>query len=172
MKRKPKYGEVYYVKPSRQVTGSEQRAGRPAIVVSNDVGNDCSDIVEVVYLTTKEKASLPTHVDIPAAGRLAQSVALCEQINTVSQQRLTDRVGVLDAATMTRVQGAMMVSLNVVEDPNMVSTIAELRMKVFLLEASVEAYKTMHAQLVRELRSEPAYVAMNNMEHINFGGNV
>jgi len=154
MKRKPKYGEVYYVTPSRRAIGSEQRAGRPAIIVSNNAGNEHSDIVEVVYLTTKEKASLPTHVDIPSTGRIAQSVALCEQINTVAQVRLTDLVGVLDETIMARIQCALMVSLNMTPDTDLCSTVLALREEVARLTASNEAYKDMHMQVIRELRGD------------------
>ena len=75
-------GEIYYVYPSSGV-GSEQSAGRPAIVVSNDKANQHSPVIEMVYLTTQPKNSLPTHVDITSAER--PSIALCEQIHSVSK---------------------------------------------------------------------------------------
>lgn len=34
-------GQIYYVYP-KDYTGSEQGGGRPAIIVSNDVGNEYS----------------------------------------------------------------------------------------------------------------------------------
>ena len=51
-------GEIYYVRPASVSVGSEQVAGRPAIVVSNDKANLYSPVVEMVYLTTKPKNSL------------------------------------------------------------------------------------------------------------------
>ena len=44
-----KRGDVYYIVKKNDVCDSEQRAGRPAVVVSNDKANEHSDVVEVVY---------------------------------------------------------------------------------------------------------------------------
>lgn len=45
-----------------------------------------SNTVEVVYMTTKPKTDLPTHVYIESA--LRPSTLLCEQISTVSEERI------------------------------------------------------------------------------------
>lgn len=45
-------GEIYYVEPFYPTTGSEQRPGRPAIIVSNNLNNEHSNVVGVVYMTT------------------------------------------------------------------------------------------------------------------------
>ena len=75
-----KRGKIFYIeKMGGYEVGSEQRSGRPAIVVSNDKCNAFSDVIEVVYLTTQPKSDLPTHIDIRSTQRA--SVALCEQIN-------------------------------------------------------------------------------------------
>lgn len=57
-----KRGEIYYIESTYRETGSEQRGGRPAVIVSNDKNNENSEVVEVVYMTTKPKNDLPTHV--------------------------------------------------------------------------------------------------------------
>ena len=103
-------GEIYYIEPA-VVTGSEMRGGRPAIVVSNNHGNNHSKVVEVVYLTTSPKSELPTHVQIKSAPQL--STALCEQISTVSYERVGRLAGVCTRAEMSAVDKAMMVSLGV-----------------------------------------------------------
>lgn len=56
-----KRGDIWYVSKDNY-TGCEQAAGRPAIIVSNEKNNACAETVEVVYLTTKPKKDLPTHV--------------------------------------------------------------------------------------------------------------
>lgn len=48
-----KRGEIYYIESTYRETGSEQRGGRPAVIVSNDKNNENSEVVEVVYMTTK-----------------------------------------------------------------------------------------------------------------------
>lgn len=105
-------GELYYVEPY-QTAGSEQRAGRPAIIVSNDMNNNYSGIVEVVYLTTQPKTDLPTHVTIRSTGRL--STALCEQITSVSKERFGERIGELTAEEMQRIDIALAVSLAITD---------------------------------------------------------
>lgn len=75
-------GEIYYVLPEGNEVGCEQRSGRPGIVVSNNLNNKNAATVEVVYLTTKEKKPLITHVFVDSAQR--PSTAICEQITTAS----------------------------------------------------------------------------------------
>ena len=49
-----KRGDILYI-DKHPVVGSEQQAGRPAIIVSNEKNNRHSSTVEVVYLTTQPK---------------------------------------------------------------------------------------------------------------------
>lgn len=79
-------GDIYYIMPFYTVTGSEQRAGRPGVVVSNDINNRHSPNVEIVFLTSQEKKPLPTHVPVMCR---VPSTALCENIQTVSKERLS-----------------------------------------------------------------------------------
>ena len=51
-------GDVFYVNRSETI-GSEQRSGRPAIIVSNPECNEHSPVVEVVYLTCQYKKPCP-----------------------------------------------------------------------------------------------------------------
>lgn len=51
-------GDVFYVNRSETI-GSEQRSGRPAIIVSNPECNEHSPVVEVVYLTCQYKKPMP-----------------------------------------------------------------------------------------------------------------
>lgn len=102
-------GEIYYVEPTYPTTGSEQRPGRPAIIVSNNLNNEHSSVVEVVYMTTRPKKDLPTHVQIRATDRF--STALCEQVHTVDIQRLSNYCGVCSEQEMQGVDIALMISL-------------------------------------------------------------
>ena len=78
-------GDIFFVKKGGYVTGHEQEAGRPAIIISNDIGNEHSGNVEVVFLTTQEKKPLPTHVNVLCQ---VPSIALCEAITTVSKESM------------------------------------------------------------------------------------
>lgn len=112
-----KRGEIYYIERYRsEETGSEQHAGRPAIIVSNDKNNEFSETVEVVYLTTQPKNDLPTHVEIRSTTRA--SVALCEQVTTVSVSRVGEYVGTCTYSEMRMLETAIAISLSLdLSDP-------------------------------------------------------
>ena len=78
-------GEIFFINEGES-SGSEQGGARPGIIVSNDVGNKHAPIVEVVYLTSREKKLMPTHVRIKSSP--IPSIALCEQIETVYKKRI------------------------------------------------------------------------------------
>lgn len=106
-----KRGDIYYIVNNYQEEGSEQRAGRPAVVVSNDKGNQHSNVIEVVYLTTQPKRDLPTHIDIKSANR--PSIALCEQISSVSKERLGNYIGSCTKYELDMLAAGMMISLGI-----------------------------------------------------------
>lgn len=103
-------GDIFYVDYLPTV-GSEQRGGRPAIVVSNNKNNENSGTIEVVYLTTQPKADLPTHVAI--RGLTKPSTALCEQITTVSKERLGNCAGICTDEEMDMIDLALAISLGI-----------------------------------------------------------
>lgn len=106
-----KRGEIYYIESTYRETGSEQRGGRPAVIVSNDKNNENSEVVEVVYMTTKPKSDLPTHVFIRSA--LSPSTVLCEQVNSVSVKRIGTLIGKLTKSELAAVDSALAISLGI-----------------------------------------------------------
>ena len=106
-----KRGELYYIDRTYTQTGSEQNDGRPAIIVSNDISNHNSCVAQVVYLTTQPKNDLPTHVSIRSANRL--STALCEQVTTVSSERIGDYIGTCTDDEMRLLGDALCISLGI-----------------------------------------------------------
>lgn len=109
--REPEYkrGEIYYIERGGYVVGSEQAAGRPAIIVSNNLANKHSDNVTVVYLTTQPKTELPTHVFINSAQKV--SIALCECIVSVSKERIGSYYGKATPEEMEQISAALCVAL-------------------------------------------------------------
>lgn len=105
-----KRGEIYYIH-HRHTVGKEIAKGRPAIIVSIDVLNNTSEVVEVVFLTTQPKKNLPTHVLIKATG--TTSTALCEQVNTVSKTLVGTYFGKCTAEEMKQVDAALRSSLGI-----------------------------------------------------------
>lgn len=105
-----KRGCIYFVVGGAAVDG-EQSANRPAVVVSNDAGNRYAPTVEVVYLTTRTKTRLPTHVLVGSAPR--PSIALCEQITTVSKSRLQRCIGRVTREEINNIDKALTISLGI-----------------------------------------------------------
>lgn len=103
-------GEIFYIARGGGATnGSEQFAGRPAVVVSNDENNKHSGVIEVVYMTTQPKTDLPTHVTVRSTGRL--STVLCEQVSSVSTDRVNNYIGQVSEQEMKNIDIALMISL-------------------------------------------------------------
>lgn len=100
-------GDIFFVK-ALSTDGSEQKGDRPAIIVSNNTGNHFSGVVEVVYLTTSPKTKLPTHVEIACK---KTSIALCEQIHSVSKSRIGEYIRTCRKEKMEKINEALMISL-------------------------------------------------------------
>lgn len=106
-----KRGDIFYIARGEAVTGSEQYADRPAIIVSNNECNKHSSVIEVVYITTQPKKDLPTHVTIRSTGRI--SIALCEQVSSVSTERVNNYIGRVTDQEMENIDIALMISLGI-----------------------------------------------------------
>ena len=106
-----KRGEIYYIEPKFDEQGSEQRAGRPAVIVSNNKNNKASTTVEVIYMTTKPKNDLPTHVTTRSTGML--STIICEQVSTVSVERVGRYIGQLTESEIINLDTALAISLGI-----------------------------------------------------------
>lgn len=156
-----KRGEIYYIE-SYYTTGSEQRAGRPAVIVSNDRNNEHGATVEVVYLTTQPKHDLPTHVTVRGTGR--DSIALCEQVSTVAVERVGEFCGECSKQEMVAIETALMISLDlsmssgtqekvvevIKEVPMAVDTdrVVELQNKLTATNAQLEILQKMYNDLL------------------------
>ena len=73
-----------------------------------------ADTVIVLAVTSQlQKARLPTHVLLPAAGRGLErdSVALAEQLRTLDKRRLRARIGQVTPGDMAQISQALAVSL-------------------------------------------------------------
>lgn len=104
-----KCGDVFFADLSGE--GSLQTGLRPVIVVSNDTGNYFSSVVTVVPLTSKKKKELPTHTTLhPNAinGLNKISIALAEQITTISQDYLVRKIGCLNNKEINNVRFAVL----------------------------------------------------------------
>lgn len=101
-------GDIFYIEKNFHQEGAIISGSRPAVVVSNDIGNKHADFIEVVYLTSRDKKPLPTHANVICK---VPSIALCEQVDSVHKDRVGDFIRSCTAAEMSDIDNALMVSL-------------------------------------------------------------
>ena len=107
-----KRGEIYYIQNS-SVVGSEQSGTRPAVVVSNEKANKFSPVIEVVFLTTRRKKNLPTHVPVIVDGK--QNTVLCEQITSIDVSRIGTYKGKVNDIEMEKINRSLSISLGIAQ---------------------------------------------------------
>jgi mRNA interferase MazF len=97
----PRRGEVWLVDFGDPV-GREQSGRRPAIVISADPLNESRAGVVIVVPITTSRRDLPSHVEIESgsSGLDAVSYAKCEDVKSISEERLIAHLGsATDAVT-------------------------------------------------------------------------
>lgn len=146
-------GEIYYVCKGIPAQGSEQEAGRPAIIVSNNTANSHSSIVEVVYLTSQPKNDLPTHCTIRATGK--PSTVLCEQIQSVFVDRLDGYLGMASATEMAMIDNCLAISLGLPDAPPKVKKAASVEEaeRIHTLEVENRLLREQYDSLLQRILS-------------------
>src|SRR3712207_1723966 len=96
----PARGEVWLAEldPTR---GREQAGTRPALVVSVDAFNQSGAELVVVAPITSRKKRVRTHVEVlpPEGGLSVPSYIKCEDVRSLSHQRLLRLMGTVSVAT-------------------------------------------------------------------------
>lgn len=146
-----KRGDIYYIRDTRQSVGSEQRADRPAVIVSNNTNNKHSGVYEVVYMTTQPKTDLPTHFIIASA--LKPSTVLCEQISSVYEDRIGEWIGTLTPEEMKALDQCLRVSIGIKEEPaaeteSLRQQLTEAAARQQAAEKQMQTYKEMYEFLL------------------------
>jgi mRNA interferase MazF len=108
----PYRGEIWLadLSPSR---GHEQSGQRPVLIVSDDAFNGgLSGLVMIVPLTSKAQKSrnIPAHIPLnpPEGGLKTPSVLLCDQLRTISKDRLGAAAwGTVLPATLANVENIL-----------------------------------------------------------------
>lgn len=109
-----KRGEIFFVnlEPTK---GSEQGGTRPALIVQNNIGNQYSSTTIIAPLTSKiyqKEYPMNVFVSKEDSGLEKDSIILLNQIRTIDKTRIGKRMGILDNATMDKVNGALKISLS------------------------------------------------------------
>lgn len=135
-------GDIFYFDKGF-VTGVEQQGGRPGIIVSNDACNNSSEFLLVCYLTTQPKTNLPTHIPIVCQ---QESICLCEQIHTLSKEKLQNYYCTASQKEMAEIDKALIITLGIdlnnvlPKDYNKIlEELKEKEERIALLEANLEA---------------------------------
>lgn len=96
MNREVRRGDIWLVNwsPSR---GSEQSGIRPAVVIQTDAANSNPHYPNTIVLTVSTKGkTVPFHVPVEPSeenGLKEKSFVKCEQVLTISKDRLLRRIG-------------------------------------------------------------------------------
>ena len=110
---KVKRGLIYYINNDAVRIGSEIRKTRPAVIVSADFLNRYSGDLIGVFLTTRPKKEMDTHVTIRSIGR--ESVALCGQPTTISINRIQRYIGRVTESEMQQIEKALLCAMDIRE---------------------------------------------------------
>ena len=107
----PRRGELYWVNWNSG-RGSEQTGHRPSLIISTNAANtnDRYGNVVVACLTSKGRDDIATHVPMNPSkqnGLPIKSWVKCEQILTISKERLGVQLGEIDSVLSARVDGTL-----------------------------------------------------------------
>ncbi|OQA14682.1 MAG: mRNA interferase MazF9 [bacterium ADurb.Bin363] len=111
--QKPSRGDVWFVEldPTR---GREQAGRRPALIVSvNQFNYGPAELVVVIPITTRDK-NIPFHVKInpPEGGLREISFIKCEDIRSVSKERLIKFSGRISNNIFLLIEDRLKILLN------------------------------------------------------------
>jgi len=101
-------GEVWLVDFGEPL-GREQSGRRSAVVVSSDLLNGSRAGVVVMVPITTTRRVLPSHIEIDrgSSGLDEVSYAKCEDVKSISEQRLIGRLGVVSDEAIFKVARAL-----------------------------------------------------------------
>jgi mRNA interferase MazF len=154
--REVKRGDIFYITYSKNFNDSYSydTTGRPGVIVSDDHLNRGSEYVEVVYLTTKIKRDMPTHVDVFCK---TPSTALCETIHTVEKDRIGTYVRTVSDEEMEGIERGLRRSLGMnvpVASVNKAEPNNDMELASMQKEIQLTAERDMFKKLYEELLSK------------------
>jgi mRNA interferase MazF len=109
---KPARGEVWLA-DLNPVKEHEQAGKRPCLVISVDLFNQgASGLIVVLPITSKEKR-IPFHVELnpPEGGLKVRSFIKCEDVRSISVERLEKRWGTVSSEILAAVEDRLRILL-------------------------------------------------------------
>ncbi|MDD4170146.1 MAG: type II toxin-antitoxin system PemK/MazF family toxin [Desulfotomaculaceae bacterium] len=110
----PSRGDIWLV-DLNPVRGHEQAGKRPALVLSVDLFNSGpAGLIIVLPITTREKG-IPFHVEVypPEGGLKENSFVKCEDIRSISKDRLLSHLGIVSSLTMAAIEDRIRILLGI-----------------------------------------------------------
>lgn len=110
----PSRGDIWMVSLN-PVKGHEQAGIRPALIISvNQFNYGPAGLVVLLPITSRSR-NIPLHVEIipPEGGLKEESFIKCENIRSVSSQRLLECLGIVSANTMEAVEDRIRILLDI-----------------------------------------------------------
>lgn len=107
-------GEIYWTDLDPTV-GSETAKRRPVLIASNDINNRFSSTITVVPITSSTDKVYPFEVLLQTgeSGLRNESKAKANQIRTIDQRRLGNRIGKLSHNRLKEVEQAILIHLGI-----------------------------------------------------------
>ena len=109
----PSRGEIWLVNlsPSR---GHEPTGVRPGLVISVDPFNHGPAGLVVLLPLTSVAKGIPLHVEIrpPEGGVKVKSFVKCEDVRSISKERLSRRWGTVSQSTLAAIEDRLRILLN------------------------------------------------------------
>lgn len=108
----PARGDVWLA-DLNPIRGHEQAGRRPVLILSEDIFNRGPAGLVIVLPLTSTIRPIPSHVRLrpPEGGLKNESAILCEAIRSISKERLLERWGAVEPATMAVVEDRLRILL-------------------------------------------------------------
>ena len=116
MNKLPKRGEIWLL-DSSPARGSEQAGFRPALVIQTDAANSNPAYPNTIVLAVSTKGkSVPFHISVKPNrrnGLTEPSFVKCEQVLTVTKERLVRKLGTMEEGQLQQVNRGVRLVLEI-----------------------------------------------------------
>lgn len=100
----PKRGDIYWVCLD-PTFGAETKKTRPCLIVSNDIGNEYSDLVIVAPITSNINKIYRFEAKVSIKGQTGK--AMPQQVRAVDKSRILQKIGKITDKEMQEVEEAI-----------------------------------------------------------------
>lgn len=161
-----KRGDVYYICSDVVPVGNEIWPNRPAIVISNEISNRNTGVVNIVYLSTSKTTPTITNVNTKIAGK--KGVAMCSQIHTVDISKLGDKLCKINNKTMKKIENAIIFNLSIKSNDNCTTIFNKyecyIKSNNFRVESVDEKIKKLETELKQVKQERDMYANTLRLE--------